>query len=62
MIPKKDYKEEIEEAIKYSKLNSKKIFYYDTEPTKLTKQIEKVTKYQIRKHNLKMKLKNRKLR
>ena len=52
MIPKKDYKEEIEEAIKYSKLNSKKIFYYDTEPTKLTKQIEKVTRYQIRKQNL----------
>ena len=52
LIPKKDYKEEIEEAIKNSKLNSKKIFYYDTEPTKLTKQIEKVTKYQIRKQNL----------
>ncbi len=52
LIPKKDYKEEIEEAIKYSKLNSKKIFYYDTEPTKLTKQIEKVTRYQIRKQNL----------
>ena len=52
LIPKKDYKEEIEEAIKYSKLNSKKIFYYDTEPTKLTKHIEKVTRYQIRKQNL----------
>ena len=52
LIPKKDYKEEIEEAIKVSKLNSKKIFYYDTEPTKLTKQIEKVTRYQIRKQNL----------
>ena len=52
LIPKKDYKEEIEEAIKNSKLNSKKIFYYDTEPTKLTKQIEKVTRYQIRKQNL----------
>ena len=52
LIPKKDYKEEVEEAIKYSKLNSKKIFYYDTEPTKLTKQIEKVTRYQIRKQNL----------
>ena len=52
LIPKKNYKEEVEEAIKYSKLNSKKIFYYDTEPTKLTKQIEKVTRYQIRKQNL----------
>ncbi len=52
LIPNKDYKEEIEEAIKDSKLNSKKIFYYDTEPTKLTKQIEKITRYQIRKQNL----------
>lgn len=52
LIPKKDYKEEIEEAIKNSKLKSKKIFYYDTEPTKLTKQIEKVTNYKIRKQNL----------
>ncbi len=52
LIPKKDYKEEIEEAIKNSKLKSKKIFYYDTEPTKLTKQIEKITRYKIRKQNL----------
>ncbi len=52
LIPKKDYKEEIEEAIKNSNFKTKKIFYYDTEPTKLTKQIEKVTRYQIRKQNL----------
>ncbi len=52
LIPKKDYKEEIEQAIKESKLKAKKVFYYDTEPTKLTKQIEKITKYQIRKQNL----------
>ena len=53
LIPKKNYKNEIEEAIKRSKLKTKKIFYYDAEPTKLTKQIEKVTKYKIRKNNLK---------
>ena len=52
LIPKKDYKEEIEQAIKESNLKVKKVFYYDIEPTKLTKQIEKVTKYQIRKQNL----------
>ena len=52
LIPKKDYKEEIEQAIKETKFKAKKVFYYNTEPTKLTKQIEKVTKYQIRKKNL----------
>ena len=52
LIPKKDYKEEIEQAIKDSDFNAKKVFYYDSEPTKLTKQIEKVTRYQIRKQNL----------
>ena len=52
LIPKKNYKEEIEAAIKETKIKVKKVFYYDTEPTKLTKQIEKVTRYQIRKQNL----------
>ena len=52
LIPKKDYKEEIEIAIKETKFKAKKVFYYDTEPTKLTKQIEKITRYQIRKQNL----------
>ena len=52
LIPKKNYKEEIEEAISKSKIKTKKIFYYDVDPTKLTQQIEKVTKYKIRKKNL----------
>ena len=52
LIPKKNFKEEVEEAIIKSKLKTKKIFYYDAEPTKLTKQIEKVTRYKIRKRNL----------
>jgi len=52
LIPKKDYKEEIEEAINKSKIKTKKVFYYDADPTKLTQQIEKVTRYKIRKENL----------
>ena len=52
LIPKKDYKEEIEEAISKSKIKTKKVFYYDVDPTKLTQQIEKVTRYKIRKENL----------
>ncbi len=52
LIPKKNYKEEIEEAISRSKIKNKKVFYYDVDPTKLTQQIEKVTRYKIRKKNL----------
>ena len=52
LIPKKNYKEEIEEAIRKSKIKTKKVFYYDVDPTKLTQQIEKVTRYKIRKENL----------
>ena len=52
LIPKKNFKEEVEQAIIKSRLKTKKIFYYDAEPTKLTKQIEKVTRYKIRKRNL----------
>ena len=57
LIPKKDYKEEIELAIKETKFKAKKVFYYDIEPTKLTKQIEEITNYQIRKQNLKDEIK-----
>ncbi len=52
LIPKKDFKEEIEEGVKKSNIKTKQIFYYDAAPTKLTKQIEKVTRYKIRKQNL----------
>ena len=52
LIPKKNYKEEIEKAIIKSKIKTKKVFYYDVDPTKLTQQIEKVTRYKIRKKNL----------
>ena len=57
LIPKESYMEEIEEGIKQSKMISQKVYYYDVEPTKLTKQIEKITKYRIRKNNLKYEIK-----
>ena len=53
LIPKSQFKKEIEEAIDKTKIKHKQVFYYDREPTKLTKQIEDLTKYQIRKDNLK---------
>mgnify|MGYP002039418809 CR=1 FL=1 len=52
LIPKENYKEEIEKAIKQSKIKTKEVFYYDSDPTKLTSQIEKITKYYQRKQNL----------
>ena len=50
--PNLDYKKEIETAIKQSKIKISKKYTYDIEPTKLTKQIEKITNYKIRKQNL----------
>ena len=52
LIPNSDFKEEIENAISKSKIKLKYIHIYETNPTKLTKQIEKITMYQIRKQNL----------
>ena len=52
LIPRSDFKKEIEVAINKTKIRHKEIFYYDREPTKLTKQIENLTKYEIRKNNL----------
>ena len=52
LIPKENYKDEIEKAIKQSKIKIKEVYYYDTDPTKLTSQIEKITKYYQRKKNL----------
>ena len=57
LIPRSEFKKEIEEAIYKTKIKHKKVFYYDREPTKLTKQIEDLTKYQIRKDNLKYEIK-----
>ena len=52
LTPNLDYKIEIEKAISQSKINIYKHYVYDTEPTKLTAQIEEITNYKIRKQNL----------
>ena len=52
LTPKVDYDQEIKKAIKKSKIKISKHYIYDTEPTKLTKQIEKITNYKIRKQNV----------
>ena len=53
LIPRSQFKKEIEEAINKTRINYKEVFYYDREPTKLTKQIENLTRYKKRKNNLK---------
>lgn len=50
--PKVDYELEIKKAIKQSKIKISKHYIYETEPTKLTAQIEKITNYKRRKQNL----------
>jgi hypothetical protein len=52
LIPDVDYKNEIEIAISNSKIKIFKDYVYDSDPTKLTKQIEKITNYSKRKQNL----------
>ena len=57
LIPRSQFKREIEEAINKTNIKHKEVFYYDREPTILTKQIEDLTRYQIRKNNLKNEIK-----
>ena len=52
LMPDLDYKIEIQKAIKQSKINISKQYTYNTKPTMLTKQIEDITNYKIRKQNL----------
>ena len=52
LTPDLKYKSEIKKAIKQSEIKIFKHYIYDTEPTKLTKQIEDITNYKIRKQNL----------
>jgi len=52
LTPDVNYKNEIQEAILNSKIKIIENYIYDTDPTKLTKQIEKITHYEIRKQNL----------
>ena len=46
------FKNEIEEAISNSKIKILENYIYDTDPTKLTKQIEEITHYEVRRQNL----------
>ncbi len=52
LIPKSDYRKEVEQAIKKTKLKLKDKYFYDMDPTLLTSQIEKFTRYPERKQNL----------
>jgi len=52
LIPKKSFKKEIDLAINKTKIKLKDKFYYDSDPTLLTAQIEKLTRYSQRKKNL----------
>ena len=52
LTPNLNYDSEIKKGIKESKIKSLKQYFYEIEPTKLTKQIEEITNYQIRKQNL----------
>ena len=53
LTPIQDYEFEIKKGIKNSKIRIFKNYDYNTEPTKLTQQIEEITNYKIRKQNLK---------
>ena len=57
LIPNSDYKGEIQKAIEETKIKLKDTFIYDTDPTLLTAQIEKLTRYPQRKQNLKDEIK-----
>jgi hypothetical protein len=52
LTPIQDYEFEVKKGIKDSKIKIFKDYDYNTEPTKLTKQIEEITNYRIRKQNL----------
>ena len=52
LAPNNNIIEEINVGVKKSKIKLKDKFFYDQDPTKITKQIEDVTRYRIRKQNL----------
>jgi ABC-type branched-subunit amino acid transport system substrate-binding protein len=53
LTPIQNYEFEVKKGIKDSKIKIYKNYIYNTEPTKLTKQIEEITNYKVRKQNLK---------
>ena len=52
LTPIQNYEFEVKKGIKDSRIKVFKNYVYNTEPTKLTKQIEEITNYRIRKQNL----------
>ena len=52
LMPQGNYEKEVEKAIKDTNIKLSKTHLYNTKPTQLTKQIEKITNYKIRKQNL----------
>ena len=52
LTPDLDYKNEIKKAISSSRIEIIENYIYNTDPTKLTNQIEKITNYKKRKQNL----------
>ena len=52
LTPDANFKKEIAKAISKSKIKIIKNYIYNTDPTKLTQQIEKITRYEARKQNL----------
>tara|TARA_B100001057_G_scaffold342180_1_gene343068 strand:- start:544 stop:1698 length:1155 start_codon:yes stop_codon:yes gene_type:complete len=52
LTPIREYEFEVKKGMKDSKIKIFKEYDYSTDPTKLTKQIEEITKYKIRKQNL----------
>ena len=57
LTPIQDYEFEVKKGMQKSKIKVYKDYEYSTEPTKLTKQIEEITSYKIRKRNLKDEIK-----
>ena len=57
LIPESHYEDEIKKSIKEKKIKIKNTYIYNSDPTKLTKQIEKITKYKTRQLDLKRKIK-----
>ena len=52
LTPIREYEFEVKKGMEDSNIKIFKEYDYNTEPTKLTKQIEEITKYKIRKQNL----------
>ena len=57
LIPRSKHEEEVRNSISKIKYKFFKIYSYDTDPEKLTKQIEQITKYKQRKNDLNRRVK-----